>query len=74
LTLLRLLGSNNEQASEEMNDVLAQVATNTETAKNAGNAILYDAYVHYSLKDNVFVQQNLATPLISTGWEVSLLM
>ena len=41
LQLLCVLGTENEETSDAMNEVLAQVATNTETSKNAGNSILY---------------------------------
>lgn len=40
LKLLGVLGEKHEQASEHMSDILAQVATNTDSSKNAGNAIL----------------------------------
>ncbi|XP_050305157.1 AP-1 complex subunit gamma-1 isoform X2 [Anthonomus grandis grandis] len=42
LKLLRILGINDTDTSEAMNDILAQVATNTETSKNVGNTILYE--------------------------------
>ncbi|KAI9302606.1 adaptin N terminal region-domain-containing protein [Cunninghamella echinulata] len=42
LRLLRILAHNDQEASEAMNDILAQVATNTESTKNVGNSILYE--------------------------------
>jgi AP-1 complex subunit gamma-1 len=43
LRLMRVLAEKDQETSDQMNDVLAQVATNTETARNVGNAILYEA-------------------------------
>ncbi|XP_064404142.1 AP-1 complex subunit gamma-1-like [Halichondria panicea] len=42
LRLLRLLGRGDMDSSEAMNDILAQVATNTDSNKNVGHAILYE--------------------------------
>ncbi|XP_074582389.1 AP-1 complex subunit gamma-2-like [Curcuma longa] len=42
LKLMRLLGQGDAECSEYMIDILAQVATRTESLKNAGNAILYE--------------------------------
>ncbi|KAF2261698.1 AP-1 complex subunit gamma-1 [Lojkania enalia] len=42
LQLFRVLARGDSQTSEQINDILAQVATNTESSKNVGNSILYE--------------------------------
>ncbi|KAG7289487.1 hypothetical protein NEMBOFW57_005858 [Staphylotrichum longicolle] len=43
LRLLRVLARGDVQVTEQINDILAQVATNTDSSKNVGNSILYEA-------------------------------
>ncbi|OJD19415.1 hypothetical protein AJ78_00589 [Emergomyces pasteurianus Ep9510] len=43
LRFLRVLARGDAATSELVNDILAQVATNTESSKNVGNSILYEA-------------------------------
>ncbi|KAI9934246.1 hypothetical protein AWENTII_008649 [Aspergillus wentii] len=43
LRLLKVLARGDTATSELINDILAQVATNTDSTKNVGNAILYEA-------------------------------
>lgn len=43
LRLLRVLVLGDPHGTEQINDILAQVATNTDASKNVGNSILYEA-------------------------------
>ncbi|KAK4429859.1 AP-1 complex subunit gamma-2 [Sesamum alatum] len=53
LRLFHVLGQGDADASDTMSDILAQVATKTETNKNAGNAILYECVATIlSVEDN----------------------
>ncbi|KND88446.1 AP-1 complex subunit gamma-1 [Tolypocladium ophioglossoides CBS 100239] len=45
LRLLRVLAVGDAETSEQINDILAQVATNTDSSKNVGNSILYEAFL-----------------------------
>ncbi|KAK7967818.1 uncharacterized protein PG986_002095 [Apiospora aurea] len=43
LRLLKVLVRGDPEGTEQINDILAQVATNTDSTKNVGNSILYEA-------------------------------
>ncbi|KAJ2803252.1 clathrin associated protein complex large subunit, partial [Coemansia furcata] len=45
LRLLRVVARGSQQAADELNDVLALVATQTDSSKNVGTAILYECAV-----------------------------
>jgi AP-1 complex subunit gamma-1 len=59
LRLLRVLGAGDAEASDAMSDVLANVASNTDGSKNAGNAILYEAVGAHSLPGVRLVTWNI---------------
>ena len=42
LEVLSYFGKDDGEASEEMNDLLANISTNTDSTKNTGNAVLYE--------------------------------
>ncbi|VVT56264.1 uncharacterized protein SAPINGB_P004922 [Magnusiomyces paraingens] len=43
LRLMRILGAGDAQSSEMMSDILTSIASKTDSTKNVGNAVLYEA-------------------------------
>ncbi|KAK9461288.1 adaptin N terminal region-domain-containing protein [Lipomyces oligophaga] len=43
LKFLSVLGKDDTASSDQMNDILTQIVTNTDSSKNVGNSILYEA-------------------------------
>ena len=72
LRLLRVLGRYDSETTEKMNDILTSVATNTETAKNVGNAILYETVLTIMevKADRLFLLNffNTKFPAVSASW------
>lgn len=64
LRLLRILGTGNQKASEMMNDVLVQIATHTESNRNAGHAILYEVVQTILNIESDTVLKNLAITIL----------
>jgi AP-1 complex subunit gamma-1 len=64
LKLLGILGKGNQKASELMHDMLVQVATHTESNKNAGYSILYQVVETILMIECETVHLNLATTIL----------
>ncbi len=63
---MRILGHGDKAASETMNDILAQVATSTETTKNVGHAILYEIVLTImGIESDPGLRVILLSPLLS---------
>lgn len=65
LKLLRLLGKNDSEASDNMSDILAQIASNTDGSKNAGNSILYECVLTIMGIESISSLRTLAISILA---------
>ena len=71
LQLLQVLGHGNSEVSDQMSDILAQIATNTEATRNAGNAILYEAVQTIMGTESIGGLRVLAINILGRQWPTS---